>query len=664
MSNTYYGTLDSTPINFVSEPGQAFPMDREGTLVELDALPPGTSVDNIFYFNSPNSGKFLSRVIDGTIRAAYVGVSPANSGIVNQTRLNAAFSNAGINEIIVDFNAGAEILISGTVNCQNKVLKFRRGNTLINDTSGGLQNVLLDGGKENYHIDSGLTLTNVSAVRKTLSPEWFGAKGDAINDDAIAIQKYLSVAVSLNGGIIEFPARKTYYIKSDVVLPNFNLGNISQCIINGNGSTLMAVGNNRVILKKIVANQADAEVQINSRLLISHMNFLGDNSSTQKGLLIQATYGSTISHCSFKDLTYGVDLQFCLNASTFQNYFSRISQLGITARSGTWSGASSTNSQSNQTIFRQDRHFVAIANQACCVEVRDSSNCDVRDCIFEGNENPVNNIVYYALTTSTSKSFFVTHPHIENTPTDCSILVSPVGGIVLIDGIWSQTSHVLVAVTDNIVANGDIIIRNLVHLPGSVNLFRQPNATYNKPNWYFENWPTFAPALPASYFISDLNNRLPFYLQYQKPSGQYQNIYTNYFESVGLRIQSNGNILMTALNTGSAINDDLLTISGTLVRKITVPGGIGVDKIITINSNYSMTPADRTILADTTSGNVTITWNPGMDTKIRHIKNIGNAGNSVIITPTSGNIDGSSTVSIVDGEALAVQSNLSNLYSL
>ena len=103
MATTLYGTLDSSPVNLYSQPSDAYPTDREGTFVEIDTLPSGASVDNIFFFDSPNAGNFLQRVITGTIRAANCGIYQSNSASLNTARMNAAFNLAGITAIVFDF---------------------------------------------------------------------------------------------------------------------------------------------------------------------------------------------------------------------------------------------------------------------------------------------------------------------------------------------------------------------------------------------------------------------------------------------------------------------------------------------------------------------------------------------------------------------------------
>lgn len=129
------------------------------------------------------------------------------------------------------------------------------------------------------------------------------------------------------------------------------------------------------------------------------------------------------------------------------------------------------------------------------------------------------------------------------------------------------------------------------------------------------------------------------------------------------------------INTGGTLTNGVITggtndewwfkdgvADGNLVLKNS--GAVAAPSISTKTSNYAILTGDDTILVNTTSGPVTITYNPGLDTKIRRIKNIGSSGNNVTITPSTGTIDGNSSNIVADFEVRTIQSNLTNLYLL
>ena len=107
-------------------------------------------------------------------------------------------------------------------------------------------------------------------------------------------------------------------------------------------------------------------------------------------------------------------------------------------------------------------------------------------------------------------------------------------------------------------------------------------------------------------------------------------------------------------NTGSA--NSTMQVSGSLAMTIT-----------TITSNYTLTASDNTILANTTSGAITITLPaPGSFAgRIYTIKKIGTGGidNELTITPASGTIEGGANYKIYnDWTYVTIQTDGTNWY--
>ncbi|HEY0611872.1 MAG TPA: glycosyl hydrolase family 28-related protein, partial [Chitinophaga sp.] len=222
MSTTYYGTLDSTPVNLTVQPGQAFPTDRQGTLVEIDALPAGATVDKIFYFSSPTSGKYLKRVINGKMRAAELGIYPSNTGAVNSTILNAAFSNAGINEIVFDYgsNVDVEIVFNGTIDGMGKKMTIRKG-TILDAGSAAtlLTNITIEAPNDLRIFGDSIKTDYIKTVNGEVSVAWWGPAGDGTAPDHTKINKALSVG---SCPVVNFKSPvpgKVYYIETALTVP-------------------------------------------------------------------------------------------------------------------------------------------------------------------------------------------------------------------------------------------------------------------------------------------------------------------------------------------------------------------------------------------------------------------------------------------------------------
>lgn len=204
MSNTYTGTVINSP-SFTSRPAQAFPEDIQGTVVELDSLPGGVSVDNIFYYDSPNATKYLKRVIDGTYRAVWAGIFPGNSGSVNATRLAAVCAKAEIKEIIFDDPAGGDYQLADpvavTIDGDGKTLSFRPGCRITSDGTATLDNFIIKADMRQSIFDLDIKFAGYDTSTGTCRPAdgrwsvcWFGALLDGLTDDSPAFQRTSDVA--------------------------------------------------------------------------------------------------------------------------------------------------------------------------------------------------------------------------------------------------------------------------------------------------------------------------------------------------------------------------------------------------------------------------------------------------------------------------------------
>ncbi|MGN6421433.1 MAG: glycosyl hydrolase family 28-related protein [Pseudobacter sp.] len=233
MSNTYTGTLD--PLSLTSQDAQVFPNDRQGTLVELSALPSGATVDNIFYFNSTTPGKYLKRVIDGPIRAVYCGVNPANTSAVNAANLQAALNHAGINTIVFDFSKASDIKIEGTITVPaGKVLSFEAGNRLTETAT--IEGGIIDAGDGTECFASTITVLPEGSTKSYYSAKWFGVKGNGVANDDAAIQKLFDFITNYTNRAkpIFFP-RGTYMFNNSVLVYRWFGSNYTQCNIEIRG---------------------------------------------------------------------------------------------------------------------------------------------------------------------------------------------------------------------------------------------------------------------------------------------------------------------------------------------------------------------------------------------------------------------------------------------
>lgn len=209
----FYGDIGSLAS---SSNRSGFPVDTQGVLVEISSLPGGASVDDIFYFNSPNAGKYLKLIINGPIRAANCGVKAANSAATNSSRLQAAFNNAGVREIVFDEPAGTAIPLTGTITIPvGKVLTFKQSNRITGTCtlSGGI----IRAEKTQHIFDTTVTVLPEGSTSGEFSVKWYGAVGNNSTDDTAAIQASIDACInSKNIGVVRFPYG--YYVTSNGLL--------------------------------------------------------------------------------------------------------------------------------------------------------------------------------------------------------------------------------------------------------------------------------------------------------------------------------------------------------------------------------------------------------------------------------------------------------------
>jgi len=165
-----------------------------------------------------------------------------------------------------------------------------------------------------------------------------------------------------------------------------------------------------------------------------------------------------------------------------------------------------------------------------------------------------------------------------------------------------------------------------------------------------------------------------------KNSGTNLTVSTNGTDSVFLNVPDAGTSARGVVTTGSqtfggnkAFQDSvnaqktiLVGSTGNANSTVQVSGSLSMT-VSTITSNYTLTAADNTVLANTTSSSITVTLPSPTNIagRIYTIKKIGTGGidNDLTITPTSGTIDGGANFKIYnDWTYVTLQTDGTNWY--
>jgi len=241
MSNTYTGSVDATTFVFTTQPATFFPDDRQGAMVEIDTLPSGASIDNIFFFDSPTSGKYLSRIIEGSIRAANCGIYTSNLATLNNTRLNAALAHPDISTVVFDDPKGGSFNLSGSITGHKKTFVFRNNNFITGTNT--IDEIVVDCHLKEQCFTIGTTLSNSTSVLNEFSTEHFGAVGNG-SDETLILQ-WTSDTIIQNPTMprtLKLFAHKTYGTQG-WILHNWNGTEYDQFSIAINGEPNAFAGN-------------------------------------------------------------------------------------------------------------------------------------------------------------------------------------------------------------------------------------------------------------------------------------------------------------------------------------------------------------------------------------------------------------------------------------
>jgi hypothetical protein len=273
----------------------------------------------------------------------------------------------------------------------------------------------------------------LSKLNEVYSVLDFGAKGDGIADDTAAIARAYG-ALPPTGGMLIFPSGRKFNV-TEVNLP------LDRHVWTwGYGAVIQSTASSPA-LKRMPTDQGQAGVAVAYVCSIYGLSFSGAQIAGQKGAQIGATYNTVIQDCAFEGLDTGLELQFCLKAYVRSCMAGQNVTDSFVARHGTWKGATTSNAQSNQTVFESCRVYSAPGAQSA-FKLYASNGIGLYDCITEG-DNPVNNIEFDYNGSTTVKLFTITNLHSENIPRN-AIIKCAGAGIVTINGVYFQLPTTLI----------------------------------------------------------------------------------------------------------------------------------------------------------------------------------------------------------------------------
>ncbi len=271
----------------------------------------------------------------------------------------------------------------------------------------------------------------------------FGALNNNTGDNSAAFANAAG-HLNLNRGGVVFVPPGIYAFTAPFDIPRFAPGGGWTPTVDFYMSGAMLTTSSAIsTFRRLPIDQNDAANVLQGTKIRFHGGlFNGTNVAGQKGIDLGATYTALVEDVFFQSLDVGLELAFCLGARVVGCHSIGCVSHDFVARcgDGKWSGAGTSNSQSNHTTFEGCRAYSAngaIANY----KVAGSSGVSIRNCIAEGS-NPTSSILFDGQGSPVVKSFTVDNFHCEHFPSDAIIKMTGAGGgVYRFQQVHSTTAH-------------------------------------------------------------------------------------------------------------------------------------------------------------------------------------------------------------------------------
>jgi len=275
----------------------------------------------------------------------------------------------------------------------------------------------------------------------------YGATGNGIDDDTIAIQSAINSALIISGnqlvrsGTVIFPPGR-YRITSPIIVPLFNGGTYGTPLrISGYGAVILTIGAISTFKRTMPTTTLDAGNAATIAPIFEGICFIGPDLAGSKAIDMVATYGMAVRDCRISNYDIGISAIFCLKPR-FENVFIQKCTsycFDVGSAIGLWGDATKSNSSSNSAEFVSCR-VSAKSGQLAGWHLRDSDNFRLIGCIAEGG-NPMRNVDY---ADAGRHTLIIENMHFENTPSEAHIRAVVRGRAIFRNPVFYSTNSVLV----------------------------------------------------------------------------------------------------------------------------------------------------------------------------------------------------------------------------
>ena len=249
------------------------------------------------------------------------------------------------------------------------------------------------------------------------------------------------VSVSVSTGV--------YHLNATVKLPQSVSGAEQAFLIDFNSSELKAAANDITLLQRDYR-----AAQESSKISVLNCDYTGTSFTGVTGIDIQGGYNCQIINGDFTSLAKGIELGFALNTHIFNLKFTgclRGVNIGLL-------GGTNTNGQSNVTTMNKCR-FYSSKQTDYALYIDRVSGVVVEDCIFEGHQPTVANIMFDGVSSVVNDCTIVgchaeTAGHADSG--NNTHVIHTGGASLKLHRVFAQSTNTYVD-PDNIVAGREII---------------------------------------------------------------------------------------------------------------------------------------------------------------------------------------------------------------
>lgn len=266
---------------------------------------------------------------------------------------------------------------------------------------------------------------------------------------------------------------KLYWLTKPIDLPRVNtnasglpgVGGQGKFIIDGNGATISTYGSGAPfdVFRRIPTSQTDADTLINYSIVFKNFSATSWGASWVNSgysfLFLGASANAVIDNINIVNYDIGIRLEYCPNATVKNVFTSNVKTRSVYIKSGSWFGASLTNSNSNNVAVYQMQ--VEDSNsQTAALSFAGVNNAVVSQFWLKGLGTPSYGIWWDSLDNNEAYNLRIMDTYITtNTSVAGLYLKMQDGGMAIIDGLYNDSTQTVVA-TEMYSGTGDMYFSN------------------------------------------------------------------------------------------------------------------------------------------------------------------------------------------------------------